>query len=118
MTDLDRLIEAVEEGRDEDVSDICRRLSSAHRDKGEYWPGDDICKACRKSLDAAVAVKDVLLWRWDFRLEVRDNDAFARVFEAGQKYDFTDEWELDSDRDIARALLLATLKAYRERMKG
>ena len=56
MSDLDKLIEAVEAGRGDAVSIFTKRLSSAARDRGAYWPSHDVEKAFSGSLDAALAL--------------------------------------------------------------
>lgn len=106
-TDLDRLIEAVEAG---DLSAVNNNLGTMYSGLGNYWPWDWISKvnsAFRGSLDAAIALCEALLpgWEWgrlNGRMFVEQGDS---VFSA-------------RDPNPARALLLATLRAYRSTREG
>lgn len=114
MTDLDRLIEAVEAGNA--TFNWCLAASPSRKALPKLWHA--AMNAYLGSLDAAVALKNALLPEWDFRLETHGDDACALVFETGRMDDFIDEWVIVPDRQLSIALLLATLKAYRERMNG
>lgn len=110
MSDLDKLIEAVEAGRGDAVSIFTKRLSSAARDRGAYWPSHDVEKAFSGSLDAALALHKALL-PYDWIAEV-DTTGFALVYQ--------DEMEVTNNAMAllpgcpARAWLLAILRAYRQ----
>lgn len=108
MSDLQRLIEAVESGTYEDVCEAARNIASKARDTGDFWPSNDVRKAYLGSLDAALALKDVLLpgWTWgrwsNGHMWVTTDVDDANRFVTSTGY-FQD--------NPARALLLAILRA-------
>lgn len=65
MTDLDKLIEAVEAGDEPALYAALRAIASAARDKGDYWPAHDATKAFDGSLDAALRLHEALLPGWN-----------------------------------------------------
>lgn len=115
MTDLDKLIEAVESGVELDVLDewgywlnafpltenekSCGDFESDNAANGRMaWSG---------SLDAAKLLHEALLpgWRW-----TRHHDGEIEVWATGV---LSRRWGRSDDKDPARAWLLAILKAYR-----
>lgn len=99
MKGLDNLIEAVESGTLTDIGQEWR-LAAMPR---EWW--EPIVKSNSGSLDAAKALHEALLPEWDWHINARFH--FAKVFRG------TEVFEGISLHNPARALLLATLKAYR-----
>lgn len=70
MTDLDKLIEAVEAGDYGDMVGPLRRLASAAHAGGKLWPGHDIEHAFSGSLDAALRLHEALLPGWVWAPEI------------------------------------------------
>lgn len=108
-TDLDRLIEAVEAG---DLSTVNNNLGVMYSGLSNYWPWDWISKvnsAFRGSIDAAVALLEALLPGAPFTAGRDSNSTFWAVV---RQPDGT-EVDINHDHSTARALLLATLRAYR-----
>lgn len=106
MTDLDRLIEAVDAG-DAPWRDIAAmsydcgpQIQPWRRTVGEAYNG---------SLDAAKALHDAMLPGWDYRIETGRRDIKARV---SQPHLLTYN-DPSSAETPARAWLLAVLRAYR-----
>lgn len=102
MTDLDKLIEAVEGGNVRPY--VIEELASLVFDFRVYG---DIARAYHGSLDAAKALHEALLpgWRW-----TRHHDGEIEVWATGV---LSRRWGRSDDKDPARAWLLAVLKAYR-----
>lgn len=105
-TDLDRLIEAVE-------GDCVNWLGWARRDDvlpGELWA---VARdADRGSLDAAAALLEALLPGWGWSLH---DDGWAVAYPPAGKLKFSEAF---IEGNPARALLLATLRAYRSTREG
>ncbi len=117
--DLGRLIEAVEAGDDLVVATAASDIASAERNIGQYFPTYDILKAFRGDMNAALALLAELLPEWAFSVVGYDYDDGgkdeANVWPAG----YHDEKSALGMSDTpARALLLATLKAYRTVQEG
>lgn len=111
-TDLDRLIEAVEAGEGN------RNDGTLYRLFGDSWVHAwDVID--RDSLDAAVALCEALLPGWTIRVVFGGKSlAHAHVFMMRQlDSDPVKTASADSDTP-ARALLLATLRAYRSTREG
>lgn len=107
MTDLDRLIEAVEAGT---VGNVTLQTfdDAQHRD----W----FYRAYYGSRCAAVALKNALLPGQIWHLRIwRARKGLTAVASGATARHLTAKVH---DLATPRALLLATLKAYRERMKG
>lgn len=113
MTDLDNLIKAVEAGDDHATGTAVGNIASASRDHGLYWPSHDAVKAFRGSLDAAKALHDALLPGW--RVEVFNLDGEV-VLRRNRPIDRAYGDALNSG-EVARAWLLAVLKAYRSEVQ-
>ena len=105
MTDMERLIEAVEAGNDDEVNERLRHMASASRDVGNHWPIHDARAAYRGSLDAALALHDALLPGWEWNIDAGDG---AYVENRG---DFGSPINGDIADKPARAWLLAILRA-------
>lgn len=118
MSDIRKLIEAVEGGDDggNTAAFINNRIASRYHDKGGYWPSNDVMKAYDGSLDAAHWLHEALLPGW-----TRDVDATApecgvtvtlhKPYSPHRSPD--DMGVVSSDMPCeARAWLLAILKAY------
>lgn len=103
-TDLDRLIEAVE--AEEPVS--ARAATLAFPRKGYAH----VVNAAAGSIDAAVALLEALLPGWSWGRLVSHGTMLVCI-QTGQFRQFS----ADSDSP-ARALLLATLRAYRSTREG
>lgn len=110
MSDLDRLISAVEACQGDAVSIFAKRLSIAARDRGEYWPLHDVEKAFRGSLDAAKALHEALLaGPWSCILTVLPRAGAADLhWQGNMEPAFT-----GISSNPARAWMLAILRAYR-----
>ena len=106
MTDLDRLIEAVEAGDGGAVAAANRRMGSAARDRGEYWESNDTHKAFSGSLDAAKRLHDALLPGWGWAV----NNGVANVWPMSAEYPIHAGIAPDNP---ARAWLLAQLRAVK-----
>lgn len=104
MTDLDRLIEAVEAG-DDNVFRRCNRaaFSTPAQDISLQLREEDCRHAYRGSLDAALSLEEALLPGWEWG---RMNDRMF-VERGGSVFS-------ERGPNPSRALLLAVLKAYRE----
>lgn len=101
MSDLDRLIEAVEAG------DLTHD-GSAYRSLGDGWL--HVFDAMNGSLDAAKALHDALLPGWDYRIETGRRDVKARVSQT-HLLSYYDPSSADTP---ARAWILAILRATQE----
>ena len=105
MTDLDRLIAAVEAGEKMDALLASRECLGLHDRR-------NLLKAADGSLDAALALKEALLpgWKWGAH-EPKPGTfrAYVSRWSALRIMPFTEEAPTP-----ARALLLATLRAYRD----
>ena len=106
LTALDALIAAVEAGDETAMRETARCMSSDARDVGAMFPGYDVGKAYRGSLDAALALHEALLPGHHWALEEDDDAGFGAQVFAG-------EYWRARNRVAARAWLLAILKAYR-----
>ena len=111
-TDLDRLIEAVEEGTPDNF--------------GAVKPGHPIMRgyaenAYNGSLDGAVTVLEALLPGWDWWVNSRHywdkSEGPLALIKTGQPGIDLKVVDAKSDNP-ARALLLATLRAYRSTREG
>ncbi|MDF3904646.1 hypothetical protein [Paracoccus sp. AS002] len=120
---LDKLIEAVEAGRGDAVSIFTKRLSSAARDRGAYWPSHDVEKAFSGSLDAALAMHKALLPGWALeRLTMwpgKNGECTAHLWgtheQVGERWHSAKDGRVDASAPTpARAWLLAILRAYRQ----
>lgn len=104
MSDLDKLIEAVEAGTIS--TDL---IMDAF---GNGWDDIIVLAAFDGSLDAAKRLHEALLPGWDYRLG-RDGSVFyALVFVSGRMNEHMVDWQL-CPVSTARAWLLAILKAVR-----
>lgn len=119
MTELDKLIEAVEAGDDYAENEACRGINKAHRNVGDLWPAHDAIKAFRGSLDAAKRLHDALLpgWGWQRPAASWEPDSVAVKSPKWTEGDDDDEggypWFKGFAVEPARAWLLSILKAYR-----
>lgn len=105
MSDLDRLIEAVEAGHKMDTVISARGCLDLHQRR-------HLLKAADGSLDAAKALHEALLPGWDSRLELR------RQSKAWVSQPMAVTWWNPASSDIpARAWLLAILKAHRAQVQ-
>lgn len=106
MTDLRKLIEAVEGATDNGNSAalINNRIASMSRNNGQYWPSRDVMKAFDGSLDAAKALHEALLQGYDYVLSHTNGGLTIHADVGGEADAFAD--------NPARAWLLAILKAY------
>jgi len=113
MTDLDKLIVAVEAGDESAMIAVNRRMASAARDVCKYWESNDTAKAFGGSLDAAKRLHDALLpgWGWDV-LSV--SEAVVHESVAG----FRMRAILAESDNPARAWLLSILKALKAKGKA
>ena len=105
MTDLDKLIEAVEAGR---LSEAPHDLVKMPR---EMW--EPIFKANSGSLDAALALHEALLPGWIVE-RMMQGDGFWTCQLGNEGRD----WEEGESPTPARAWLLAILRAYRSEGQG
>lgn len=107
-TELDRLIEAVE-------GDCANWLGWERRDDvlpGGLWT---VARdADRGSIDAAVALLEALLPGWSVTLENDDGNIHAAVWPRGE----IGEQHGSQGPTLARALLLAILRAYRQQREA
>ena len=109
---LDKLIEAVDAGRGDAASIFTKRLSSAARDRGAYWPSHDVENAFNGSLDAALALHKALL----------PSDWIAEVHTTGFAMVYQDEMVVANNATAllpgfpARAWLLAIMRAYSQQL--
>lgn len=108
MSDLDKLIEVVEHATDggNSAALINNRIASTARDNGECWPSNDVMKAFDGSLDAAMALHEILLPGWVFVV----SEGSASVLEKGNGFA---TMEKHYSNNPARSWLIAILKAYR-----
>lgn len=114
-TDLGRLIEAVEAGDDAAFRRYNRAVfATPAQDMGLQLREDDSYRAYRDSLDAAVALHEVLLPGWWAEISIRGSVHHAEVEEAGGGATAC----ANNMPDPARALLLATLRAYSSTREG
>lgn len=112
MTDLDKLIGAVEASDDEGVKDYTKYLARLARDLDTHSPSHDVAKAYRGSLDAAKVLHEVLLPEFYPGLSQNIHYGYWYAWvENGNhcKFDAT-------EKIPARAWLLAILKAYRSQV--
>ena len=100
MSDMQKLIEAVEQG----WGDLPREMRS--RAMKNYWHGLRVKHAHNGSLDAAKALHDALLSDWGWHVSRAFPNWEAAVWNGGK------EAELVGSTTPARAWLLAILKAY------
>lgn len=104
-TDLDRLIEAVEAGEGN------RNDGTLYRLFGDSWVHAwDVMD--RGSLDAAVTLLEALLPGWEFRIGLTNSVVFLRTHKG------SDPTASGASEVTSRALLLATLRAYRSTRGG
>lgn len=111
MTDLDRLIEAVEAGDRDSFLAIMRAMAEKLLDDGgRYWSVYDTKKAFDGSLDAAKRLHDALLpgWVWN----VVDSETTVWPAYPGDPKNYQDGY---SEGNPARAWLLAILRAVKAR---
>lgn len=101
---LDKLIEAVEAGE----TPSSRRLRAAWPDLNQG--GLNAQRAARGSIDAAMALHEALLPGWSVTLENDDGNIHAAVWPRGE----IGEQHGSQGPTLARALLLAILRAYRQ----
>lgn len=108
MTDLDKLIAAVEARDEIALYAALRAISSAAHDKGEYWPAHDATKAFDGSLDSAHRLHEALLPGWAWSIEC------ANAAEIWPKGVLTAAVRAYADGGTpARAWLLAILRALK-----
>ena len=120
MTDLDKLIEAVEAGENPGIH-VWRAAFPDLPDDDDYHRADMAANACRGWLDAARHLHDALLpgWWWSIGTCAVSDD--ARVAPEGPESVMPDgtEWADFTDIDLrppgnpARAWLLAILRAVK-----
>lgn len=108
MTDLDKLIAAVEAGAEDALYAALRVIASSSRDKGEYWPAHDAIKAFDGSLDAALRLHEALLPGWRARIDVGRRFRAWEISDQNAKIDAYAE-------NPARAWLLSILRALKEK---
>lgn len=104
MTNLDKLIEAIEAGRD-----FGSLLDNMPR---EWWP--HIVGAYKGSLDAAKALHDALLPGWDIQISIYEDDSFEASVARPLEYNTFD----GISHLMSRAWLIAILKVYRAQVQG
>lgn len=114
MTDLDKLIDAVEAVGDggNTAAIINNRIARIYHDKGGYWPANDVMKAYDGSLDAAKALHEALLPGW---IGCADTSGFCFMYEDEK------EWNESSaivPGNPARAWLIAILKAHKTQQEA
>jgi len=108
MTDLDKLIAAVEASDDEGVKDYNKYLAKSARDIGGYFPSNDIAKAFHGSLDAAKTLHEALMPECAWLVESTHRLDDPRAAIDGHYVRVS-----ASSAIPARAWLLVILKAYR-----
>lgn len=103
---IDALIEAVRGGDEVAVEVHSRKIESDARDRGALFPSHDIKKAFLGSMDTALGLLNQLLPGWwaEIRISTRP---LARIGSIDAQAE-------EQDETPARALLLATLKAWRD----
>ena len=109
MTDLDKLIMAVEVGDDGAVTTANRRLGSAAHDVGLLWHGHDVGKAFGGSLDAAQRLHDALLPGW----RVHDFSQYSTFWAIVLNGEPPPHFFHGKAETPARAWLLAILRALK-----
>lgn len=106
MSELDRLIEAVEAGDDGGVA--------AYHSSRVFPVGyAHVINAYHGSLDAAKALHEALLPGFDYRLSRDVEEYGALVFQSGRMDEYSGNWQF-LHSSAGRAWLLAVLKAYRD----
>ena len=105
---LRKLIEAVDRGDDFGV--IPKAQAALGEIGANYGVGETVCRAFHGSLDAAKALHDALLPGWAWEVCSHDEPAAAIVWNRA-KSDREYVGERSEDRNVARAWLLAILRA-------
>lgn len=112
MTDTESmaaLVAAVEAENETAITAACRKIATAHRDRGEYFDAHTVVKAFDGDMNAAVRLVEALLPGWVWTVSGKN---WGAVMDHDGSDDLRDLKHFsETAANPARALLLAVLRA-------
>lgn len=115
--DLIALAEAVEAENETAITAACRKIATAHRDRGEYFDAHTVVKASDGDLNAALALHKALLPEWMLPCIV-SHYVNGKDGVTVELYQRTGDGEvIATGDDMARTWLLAILHAKIEEVE-